>query len=70
MICLGLAMANLLPFPALDGGRLMFILAEVILGRRIDQKFEGFAHTVGFFLLLAVLLYVNFLDFIKPIPLP
>jgi regulator of sigma E protease len=70
IISLGLAIANLLPFPALDGGRLMFILLEVIIGRRIDQRYEGFAHTIGFFLLLAVLIYVNFLDFIKPIPLP
>jgi len=70
IISLGLAIANLLPFPALDGGRLMFILFEILLGRRINQKYEGFAHTVGFFLLLAILIYVNFLDFINPIPLP
>jgi regulator of sigma E protease len=70
IISLGLAMANLIPFPALDGGRLMFIVFEVILRRRIDQKYEGFAHTVGFFLLLAILIYVNVLDFVDPIPLP
>lgn len=70
VISLGLAIANLLPFPALDGGRLMFIFIEIVLGRKINQKYEGFAHTVGFFLLLAILIYVNFLDFIKPIPLP
>jgi regulator of sigma E protease len=70
MISIGLALANLLPFPALDGGRLMFIGLEVILGRRIDAKYEGLAHTIGFFVLLAILIYVNFLDFVKPIPLP
>jgi regulator of sigma E protease len=70
VISIGLAIANLLPFPALDGGRLMFILIEIVLGRRIDHRFEGLAHTIGFVLLLAILIYVNFLDFIKPIPLP
>jgi regulator of sigma E protease len=70
VISLGLALANLIPFPALDGGRLLFIVVEVLLGRRIDQRYEGFAHTVGFFLLLAVLIYVNVLDFVDPIPLP
>jgi regulator of sigma E protease len=70
MISIGLALANLLPFPALDGGRLMFILIEVVFRRRIDAKYEGLAHTIGFFLLLAILIYVNFMDFIKPIPLP
>jgi regulator of sigma E protease len=70
MISIGLALANLLPFPALDGGRLMFIAIEVVIGRRIDAKYEGLAHTIGFFVLLAILIYVNFLDFVKPIPLP
>jgi regulator of sigma E protease len=70
IISIGLALANLLPFPALDGGRLFFIVVEVILGRRIDAKYEGLAHTIGFFVLLAILIYVNFLDFINPIPLP
>jgi regulator of sigma E protease len=70
VISIGLAIANLLPFPALDGGRLMFILIEIVLGRRIDHRFEGLAHTIGFVLLLAILIYVNFLDFINPIALP
>lgn len=70
IISIGLALANLLPFPALDGGRLLFIVVELILGRRIDAKYEGLAHTIGFFVLLAILIYVNFLDFINPIPLP
>ncbi|OGO20280.1 MAG: hypothetical protein A2Z14_16235 [Chloroflexi bacterium RBG_16_48_8] len=70
IISIGLALANLLPFPALDGGRLMFIIVETVIGRRINAKYEGLAHTIGFFVLLAILIYVNFLDFINPIPLP
>jgi regulator of sigma E protease len=70
VIGLGLALANLLPFPALDGGRLLFILIEFVIGRRIDPQYEGLAHTIGFAVLIVILIYVNFLDFIDPIPLP
>jgi len=70
VISIGLALANLLPFPALDGGRLLFVLLETIMGRRVEPRFEGLAHTIGFLILIAILLYVNFLDFINPIQLP
>ncbi len=66
----GLAFANLLPIPALDGGRLLFVLIEVIIGRRINPQYEGLAHAIGFALLLAIMVYVNFQDFINPISLP
>ncbi|NIM92370.1 MAG: hypothetical protein GTO18_01465 [Anaerolineales bacterium] len=70
IISIGLAIANLLPIPALDGGRLTFIGIEAVIGRRISPQYEGLAHAIGFFVLLAILIYVNFLDFVKPIPLP
>ena len=70
VISAGLALANLLPFPALDGGRLMFVFIEAILGRRINPQYEGLAHAVGFAILLALMVYVNFQDFINPISLP
>jgi len=70
VISSGLAIANLLPFPALDGGRLIFILIELLIGRRISPKYEGLAHTVGFAVLIVILIYVNFLDFVRPIALP
>jgi regulator of sigma E protease len=70
VISLGLAMANLLPIPALDGGRLMFVLIEALIGRRISPKFEGFAHAMGFALLLILMVYFNLQDFINPINLP
>jgi regulator of sigma E protease len=66
----GLALANLLPIPALDGGRLMFVLIEAVIGRRISPRYEGVAHAIGFALLLALMVYVNFQDFLNPIPLP
>ena len=70
VISLGLALANLLPIPALDGGRLMFVFIEALLGRRISPKFEGFAHAIGFTFLLILMVYFNLQDFINPIALP
>lgn len=70
VISMGLAIANLLPIPALDGGRLMFVLIELVLGRRIDPEYEGLAHLIGFALLLILMVYINFQDFVNPISLP
>ncbi|TFH35588.1 MAG: PDZ domain-containing protein, partial [Anaerolineales bacterium] len=70
VISLGLAIANLLPIPALDGGRLTFVLIEALMGRRISPKFEGFAHAIGFVFLLILMVYFNLQDFINPINLP
>jgi len=70
VISIGLAVANLLPFPALDGGRLMFVAIEALIGRRVSPRYEGLAHAVGFAILLALMVYVNFQDFANPIVLP
>ena len=70
VISLGLALANLLPIPALDGGRLLFVLFEAVARRRISPRYEGLAHAIGFALLLALMLYVNLQDFLNPISLP
>lgn len=70
VISAGLALANLLPIPALDGGRLMFVAFEAVFGRRVPPQHEGLAHTVGFMVLLALIIYVNLQDFVNPIVLP
>jgi regulator of sigma E protease len=70
VISAGLALANLLPIPALDGGRLMFVTFEAIVGKRVPPQHEGLAHTLGFMVLLALIIYVNLQDFINPIILP
>ena len=70
VISAGLAVANLLPFPALDGGRLMFVAIEAVIGRRVSPRYEGLAHAIGFAILLALMVYVNFQDFVNPIVLP
>ncbi|MCJ7569135.1 MAG: M50 family metallopeptidase [Anaerolineales bacterium] len=70
VISVGLALANLLPFPALDGGRLMFVLYEAVFRRRISPRFEGLAHAIGFAILIFLMVYINLQDFINPISLP
>lgn len=61
-LSLALAFMNILPIPALDGGHVLFLLAEVVTRRRPSDRFLEVAQTVGFFLLLALLLFANFND--------
>ncbi len=62
IISAGLAIANLMPLPALDGGRLVFILIEKLRGRRIDPQKEGVVHLIGFMLLLGMMVLVTVSD--------
>jgi membrane-associated protease RseP (regulator of RpoE activity) len=48
----------------------MFVALEAILGRRISPQLQGYAHAIGFVLLLALMVYINIQDFINPITLP
>lgn len=57
-----LAVTNMLPLPALDGGRLLFILIETIRGRRVNPEREGFIHMVGFMLLLGLIALITVRD--------
>ena len=57
-----LAVTNLLPLPALDGGRLLFIAVEAIRGRRVNPEREGLVHMVGFALLLGLMLLITVRD--------
>lgn len=70
IISVGLALANLLPLPALDGGRLLFVFIEILIRRRIPQQFENMVHAIGFVLVIALVLYFNIQDFVNPIQLP
>lgn len=60
-----LAFMNFLPIPALDGGYILFILVEMITRRKPSDKFIGYANTVGFILLIALLIYANGLDILR-----
>ncbi|MEK6152613.1 RIP metalloprotease RseP [Flavobacteriaceae bacterium 3-367] len=62
-----LAVLNLLPIPALDGGHVMFLLYEMVTGRKPSDKFLEYAQMVGFFLLLALILFANGNDIYKAI---
>lgn len=65
ILSLSLAVINILPFPALDGGRLLFILVEIVIGRRIDQRFESYVHAFGYILLLLLIFAVTYNDIVK-----
>jgi regulator of sigma E protease len=67
-ISAALGITNLLPFPALDGGRIFFIVVETIRGRRIDPRKEGTIHLVGLAILLMLMFLVTFQDIISPLP--
>ncbi|MGE4586291.1 MAG: RIP metalloprotease RseP [Mangrovibacterium sp.] len=60
-----LGIMNLLPIPALDGGHVMFLLFEMITGRKPGEKFMEYAQITGMILLLALVLYANANDIIK-----
>ncbi|MDD5949597.1 MAG: RIP metalloprotease RseP [Lachnospiraceae bacterium] len=62
MLSANLGIMNLLPIPALDGGRLLFMLVEVIRGKKIDPNKEGFVHFIGFVLLMGLMVVVMFND--------
>lgn len=59
-----LAIMNVLPIPALDGGHVMFLMFEIITGRKPGDKFMEYAQIVGMILLLSLLLYANLNDII------
>ncbi len=69
MIAVNLAIMNLLPLPALDGGRILFLvvntLSFAVFKRRIPDKYENYIHALGFALLMALMLFVTFNDVLK-----
>jgi regulator of sigma E protease len=66
-ISISLGLMNLLPIPALDGGRILFALPELVIHRRIPPKYEIVVNFVSFALLILLMIYINLQDFINPI---
>jgi regulator of sigma E protease len=64
----GLSIANMLPIPALDGGRLFFVILEGIRGRRIPPEREAAYHFVGIVVLLTLMVIISFNDLVSPLP--
>jgi regulator of sigma E protease len=62
LLSLNLAFLNLLPIPALDGARLMFVFIELIRGRRVAPEKEGLVHLVGFVMLIGLMFVIAFND--------
>lgn len=69
LLSVSFGVMNLLPLPALDGGRFIFLLLEAIRGgKRIPPEKEGLVHMVGFVLLIGLMLFIMFQDIVKLIP--
>ena len=62
LLTANLGVVNLLPIPALDGGRLVFLIIEAVRGKKIDEEKEGMIHLVGMALLMALMIVVMFND--------
>lgn len=65
ILSISLAFFNILPIPALDGGRLAFILIEGVIGKKINPKFESYAHAIGMAVLLTLIALVTFHDLLR-----
>jgi regulator of sigma E protease len=66
ILTISLGVLNLFPFPALDGGHILFVLPELILRRRIPARWENGINAAGMALLLVFMVYVNVMDFVNP----
>jgi len=65
-LSVSLGVFNLFPFPALDGGRIIFILPELIFRKRVSPQLENLVHGLGMAVLLLFMIYVNVMDFVNP----
>lgn len=65
LISINLAIINLVPFPALDGGRILFVIIEGITKHPINSKFAQIANTVGFALLIVLMLFITYRDILR-----
>ena len=65
LITVNVGIFNILPLPALDGGRLLFLLIELVIGKRVPQKYEAMVHTVGFLLLILFSIFITYNDIVK-----
>jgi len=69
-ITVSLGVLNMFPIPALDGGRILLVLPEIILQRRVSQQVKNVVNAIGFISMILLLIYINILDFTSPVQLP
>lgn len=62
LLTINVGIFNLLPLPALDGGRIIFLLFELVRGKPLNPKYEGVIHAVGFMLLIGLMILITFKD--------
>jgi regulator of sigma E protease len=67
LLSIGLAVANLLPLPGTDGGRILFVIVEAIRGKRIDPEKEGAVHLIGLALLVTLMIFITYQDITAPV---
>lgn len=65
LLSLNLAVINILPFPALDGGRIFFLLIEKLKGKPVSPEVEAVFHNIGFMLLMALVIWITYKDILK-----
>ena len=65
LLSVNVGFINLIPFPAFDGGRILFLIIEKIKGSPVSAKVENIIHSIGFILLMLLILYVTFNDIIR-----
>lgn len=70
LISIALGLTNLFPIPALDGGRILFILPELLFRKRIPPRYENLVHLIGFVTLIALMFYITAMDILNPVKLP
>ncbi len=64
-ISINLGVMNLLPLPALDGGRLLFVFIELVIRRPVNRKYEAYIHAAGLALLMALMVYITWQDILR-----
>lgn len=69
-ISVSLGLLNLMPIPALDGGRILFTLPELLFGKRIPMVYQNAVNLVGLAFLLMAMVYINLQDFLNPLVMP
>ncbi|MFH0854421.1 MAG: RIP metalloprotease RseP [bacterium] len=65
LLSINLGIINLMPFPALDGGRIFFLILEKIRGKAVDEKLEALIHNIGFFILMLLIVAITYKDIIN-----
>lgn len=64
-LCVNVGFMNIIPLPAFDGGRAFFMIIEKIRGKAIDSKIENMIHTIGFYLLMALMVLITYNDILR-----